>query len=143
VTFTLRGHDCPAGRYPAPVVPIGERNGTLYAVFRNPDADNTVSFEQLREDTLFVRHSDSLSEDLRRSFDPSSSELFALSETDVRCYSFEHQLEFFRSLLSGPEATRFGGDFRVSHCIRTGEERLYLNEFLRKLCTSPEHSLGG
>lgn len=97
-SFELVGHDCPMGRYPAPVVPIGQIRGSLLAAYV---AEESVELEPVDPTQNFVQHPGSLQHTLH-DFDYRTDRLFALSRENVLAYRAERQAQFFIRLLSNP-----------------------------------------
>jgi hypothetical protein len=95
--FILLGHDCPYGRYPAPVVPIGRLGGRLVAVY--PVGDVGSATEAIDEDAEFVLHGPELGQKLV-GFDRQAHRLFAYAPDEVEYYPAAREQEFLRKLLS-------------------------------------------
>jgi hypothetical protein len=98
--FTLLGHDCPFGQYPAPVVPIGRLQGRLVAIL---PGETSPVVEDLPADCHFV-HYDRLMRKKLRTFDYQSERLFAFSDQEVECYPAQEEKQFFQELLREPGA---------------------------------------
>jgi CheY-like chemotaxis protein len=97
--FELVGHDCPLGRYPAPVAAVGRLRGTLVAVYWKRHSLE-VAIEELEGTELetLVRHSEALTKELAE-FDYRRDRLFAFSPDRVVCYKAPEEAIFFESVL--------------------------------------------
>ncbi len=95
--FVLLGHDCPYGRYPAPVIPIGRLNGILVAVY--PIGTGGLVADPIEEQAEYVRHNADLSRKLA-GFDSCSHRLFASAPDDVEYYPASREQELFGKLLN-------------------------------------------
>ena len=86
--FRLLGHDCPVGRYPAPVVPIGRLGGRLIAIYRSErgSPEPVVIPEQAK----FVKHNTEVSSTLE-SFNAATDLLFATSPDVVVSYDAQSE----------------------------------------------------
>jgi bifunctional DNA-binding transcriptional regulator/antitoxin component of YhaV-PrlF toxin-antitoxin module len=116
--FKLLGHDCPLGRYPATVVPIGLKNNQLVAVYLDY-SESAPSFFTIDKDSVFVSHEGDLKESLFN-FDCSKEQLFAISETQVMRYSSSDESSFFKSLLKDDKFSDNDPFFRLSLAKPTG-----------------------
>jgi hypothetical protein len=105
--FTLLGHDCPYGQYPAPVIPIGRLNGRLVAIYPGGSAGRTI--EDLQPDSVYVDHDLGLQTALQ-GFNYLSHRLFAYSERDVSYYAIAEEKKFLDDFLATP---------RFRHCNRS------------------------
>ncbi|MEA5509460.1 hypothetical protein VB715_06760 [Crocosphaera sp. UHCC 0190] len=110
--FELLGHDCPLGRYPAPVVPIGRKNNQLVAVYLD-SATSEPAFLSIDENSVFVRYEGNFKESLFN-FDCSKEKLFAISETQVMRYMSSKESDFFKSLLKDEKFSEDDPFFRFS-----------------------------
>ena len=110
--FELVGHDCPLGHYPAPLVPIGYRNGEYVAVYLDYDKSEPYC-EQIPNDAEFVHHSDTLKESLQ-AFDYRKDKLFGLSDRDVVFYAAVDKKKFFLKLLKDESFSEKNVFFRLS-----------------------------
>jgi hypothetical protein len=96
--FTLLGHDCLYGGYPAPVIPIGRKDSALVAVYPGGKAGPTV--ERLDGRRAYVRYGAKLRKKLA-SFDPSTDRLFAYSDTEVDRYTADKEEGILRDIVTG------------------------------------------
>jgi hypothetical protein len=95
--FTLRGHGAPYGVYPAPVIPIGELNGSWVAVY--PGGKDGPSIVPIDPDAPFVRYRPKTRASLS-GFDFRSDRLFAYSPDDVRRYPVQQERQFLERFLT-------------------------------------------
>ena len=94
--FVLLGHDCPLGRYPAPVVPIGLLGRELVAIYPRGAVPGIEPIEKFR---TYVRYPRALQRRLTH-FDYLTERLFARSENDVFSYPIANESQFFKKVLS-------------------------------------------
>lgn len=132
-TFQLVGHDCPLGRYPAPVVPIGRQDDKLFVAYWG-GAGSVL--EPIDEAARFEAYSAELLDKLG-AFDPDKDHLFALSPTEVEKYPQAEEDTFFRRLLARED---FSGDnpfLRLTMAESTKDAALILSEMRRCLGALP------
>ncbi len=137
MTFTLLGHDVPAGRYPAVVVPVGERDGKLVAVFRSQNG--RVIEDAVAPDAKFVRHQREVHAQLRY-FNTATSALFAFDERDVVSYSIANEQTFFASLLNEQRFERADPFLRLALALETGYDDLVGPELIRAVAALVENA---
>jgi hypothetical protein len=94
--FQLVGHDCPMGRYPAPVVPIGTLDGALVAIYVSES--NRIEVVPVDQNRDFIHHSESLRGELGK-FNYRGDCLFALAADRLLVYRSDQQARFFADLL--------------------------------------------
>jgi hypothetical protein len=124
--IALLGHDCPLGRYPAPVVPIISMGRSLAAVFARERENQVVALEQ---DVEFVRHGRRLQESLS-SYSPVDERLFGLSPDAVESYRISDESIFFESLLRSDRIAPADRFFRLTLAKATDSSDLLVSEFL-------------
>jgi hypothetical protein len=98
--FELIGHDCPYDSYPAPVIPIGELNGELVAVY--PGGDPGPVVEPVARDSKYTKHPPALQQKLAH-FDMWMHRLFAYTPDEVECYPIAEEREFLGRFLARDE----------------------------------------
>jgi DNA-binding protein HU-beta len=139
--FELVGHDNPLGRYPAAVVPIGQLNGSLVAVYA---ADESAELSPLKPRVKFVRHDKTLKATLKE-FDYRLHRLFAFSETDVEIYSIRGEALYLSELLRRPATRRESPFFRLSLAKGAGQPLQVVRELvscIEELREGPEGFVG-
>ena len=136
-TFQLLGHDCPLGRYPAPVVPVGRRHDGKLVVAYWAEAGTTL--EPIDEAAEFVRHSPELSARLG-AFDPNEEHLFALDASDVEKYTRADENRFFLTLLAREDFSADNPFMRMTLANATKEPRAILLEMKRCLDSLPAYN---
>jgi putative ABC transport system ATP-binding protein len=83
IHFRLLGHDCPLGRYPAPVVPIGKLGDKLVAIYISEKGDpEPVEISKLAR---YIKHDSALTSELS-TYNVMTDLLFALSAHEVKSY---------------------------------------------------------
>jgi hypothetical protein len=98
----LVGHDCPLGRYPAPIVPIVERAGSRYAVYSGATGHELVD---IAAGASFVRHDAQLAATLEP-FVHSEHRLFGFAESDVERYPVREEPIYFARVLASSRLPR-------------------------------------
>lgn len=141
--FELLGHDCPLGRYPAPVVPIGRKNNQLVAVYLDYSAESKPSLSPINEDSVFVNYGGKLKESLftfdsskdqlfaiseNYTFDSSKDRLFAISENKIVSYKSSDENALFKSLLKDHKFSETDPFFRLSLAKLTRNIELITSE---------------
>ncbi|HEX6098457.1 MAG TPA: hypothetical protein VF432_19225 [Thermoanaerobaculia bacterium] len=137
MTFTLLGHDAPSGRYPAAVVPVGEREGKLVAVFSSKNGN--VIEEAVAPEAKFVRHQRE-AQDRLRYFNAATSALFAFDERDVVSYPIAGEQRFFESLLTEPKFEHADPYLRLALALETGYDDLVGPELVRAVAALVENA---
>jgi CheY-like chemotaxis protein len=123
--FVLLGHDNPVGRYPAPVIPIGQLNGELVAVY---EGDPTrFMAEPIDQNCLYVSHSETLQSKLK-DFNYRTDRLFAYGETDVTCFSSQDEKSFLKEFLTHSTSDREHSFLRFLLAKQTGDLALIVAE---------------
>jgi N-(2-amino-2-carboxyethyl)-L-glutamate synthase len=108
--FILLGHSSPLGTYPAPVVPVGQFNGALVAIYASDAAQEIVTTS---ESCSFISHSGELNKSLA-AFDYRLHRLFALDENHILHYPIDAETEFFLRLLQDPSFSSSNPFLRLS-----------------------------
>jgi len=96
-TFVLLGHDNPYGSYPAPVIPIGNLDGKLVAIYPGGTAGPTP--ELLETDSTYVNHREQLVRRLER-FEWHIDRLFAFTKDEVTSFRSDQEQEFYSQFLA-------------------------------------------
>ena len=114
IEFKLIGHDSPAGKYPAPIVPIGRilDTGELVAVYIDSIESEPV-LEPVAENANFVHHNVTLTK-LLKDFDYRKDSLFALDPEDVKFYAVQDEKDFFKGLLADEDFASTNPFLRLS-----------------------------
>lgn len=121
--FELLGHDNPLG-YPAPVVPIGRRNGQLVAFYASDRVTELVIENQGAE---FIEYSGALKTALR-DFDYYNERLFGFNDDWVVPYKIDEQSAYFQGLLGDIHFSLGNPFLRLSLAKATGESHLTIRE---------------
>jgi hypothetical protein len=97
-TFSLLGHDCPYGRYPAPVIPVGRLDGKLVALYPGAEGPHI----EFVEGCEYVEHPKAVAESLRK-FNYRVDHLFAFRPDRIERYETDQETDFFMDFLNRPE----------------------------------------
>lgn len=122
--FVLLGHDNPLGRYPAPVIPVGQLNGDLVAIY--PGGAGATP-EQVQGDCLYVSYQDALRRKLK-DFNYRTDRLFAYHESDVTFFPSEHEKDFLKDFLLHSKWDREDSFLRLLLAKQTGDLPLIVRE---------------
>jgi hypothetical protein len=123
--FELLGHYNPLGHYPSILAPVGKLEGELMTVFWNL-AGTSTSYAPVK-DVEYIEHQDFLKEKLI-DYDPTDHLLYGLSETDVRMFKLEEEVDFYKDLLSDADFAPENPFSRLSAAHSTGDKDYILNE---------------
>jgi len=127
-SFVLLGHDCPYGRYPAPVIPVGDMAGDLVAIYPSgPLARPTA--DKLDRNARYVRALPSAGR--FSPFDYQQYRLFAFSENDVDIYGVADEADYFAAVLQDPRAEGADNSIRLMLARQTGRKQLIRAEIGR------------
>jgi CheY-like chemotaxis protein len=123
--FVLLGHDNPLGKYPAPVIPVGQLNGDLVAIF--PGGTDVATTELIQEGCVYVPHHEALRRKLEN-FNYHTDRLFAYDERDVTFFPSEHEKEFLRDFLLQSKSKREDSFVRLLLAKQTRDLPLIVKE---------------
>jgi len=123
--FHLLGHDCPYGRYPAPVIPVGRlANGNLVAVY--PGGKTGPTWEEVEGSEYVINGSLSGAE--LETFDWRTDRLFAFAPQQVERYATANEPEYLQNVLARPELRNTDAFLRLMLAKQTGRRSLITRE---------------
>jgi CheY-like chemotaxis protein len=123
--FALLGHDNPYGSYPAPVVPIGNLDGRLVAIYPGGAAGPTP--ELVETDSAYVGHRDQLRRKFE-SFDWRVDRLFAFTRDDVTSFRNDKEQEFYSQFLASSKFVTSDRFMRLAFAKQTRNLMFILRE---------------
>jgi hypothetical protein len=118
--FTLEGHDCPLGEYPAVLVPIGKLAGHPVAAYSGKDR---VEFQPIAATARFHHHDEVTAKSLE-GFDPQKHGLFGIKPNDILTYDLGDEQRFYRRLLRSSAAFSIEPFYRLSLAFETNDPGL-------------------
>ncbi len=124
--FNLIGHYCNFGRYPSPVIPIGQTQdaGTVLVRYRDGEPDLVPC------DKNFVHHDPVLRDGLS-GFHYQTHRLLAVSERQVVSYPVNEQAAFFMGFLQDDQFSAENPFFRLDLARKTQDFVLICHELIQ------------